>query len=181
MLLAKGSCFECKAGTFQDLVSCCLLVTVQLDSKAFLSATCTALWGSAVFRPGKPDVDCSVAIVTTRRPCPARPRQNTRFQVVRTLSDTATTARPVGSDRAFWEPVTAMSTFHLSIWKSKAPMEDTPSTMNKAGCWQASMVSRILARSLVTPVAVSLWTTATALIFLSVSAFNACRFTLQCI
>lgn len=92
-----------------------------------------------------------------------------------TLSETATTARPVGRDRAFWEPVTAMSTFHLSIWKSRAPMEDTPSTMNRAGWPQASIVSLILGRSLVTPVAVSLCTTAIALIFLSVSALSACR------
>lgn len=98
-----------------------------------------------------------------------------------TLSETATTARPVGRDRAFWEPVTAMSIFHLSIWKSRAPIEDTPSTMNRAGWPQASIVSLILERSLVTPVAVSLWTTAIALIFLSVSALSACRACSPCL
>lgn len=49
-------------------------------------------------------------------------------------------------------------------------MEDTPSTMSSAGCLLSSMTLRTNARSLVTPVEVSLCTTHTALIFLSLSA-----------
>mmetsp|Transcript_9024 Transcript_9024/g.27050 ORF Transcript_9024/g.27050 Transcript_9024/m.27050 type:complete len:209 (-) Transcript_9024:612-1238(-) len=82
------------------------------------------------------------------------------------FSETATRPRPVGSDRAFWEPVTATSTPHASILNGSAPMDDTPSTRKRASDPAASMVSRMRGRSEVMPVAVSLCTTATALVSL---------------
>jgi hypothetical protein len=67
-------------------------------------------------------------------------------------------------------PRTAMSTRQSSNLKSSAPMEETPSTRSSAGWSAASIVCRTLPTSLVTPVVVSLWTTATAFIFFSLSA-----------
>ncbi len=64
----------------------------------------------------------------------------------------------------FCEPVTAMSTPHSSIRKSMDAMELTPSTKRSAGWRASSSALRTPAISLVTPVAVSLCTTATALI-----------------
>jgi hypothetical protein len=52
---------------------------------------------------------------------------------------------------------------------SKAPIELTPSTSSSAGWAAASIAARTPLMSLVTPVVVSLCTTATALIFLPVS------------
>lgn len=57
----------------------------------------------------------------------------------------------MGRDRAFCDPVTATSTFHSSIRKSRAPMELTPSTRNRAGCEWESIMLRTALRSLVTP------------------------------
>lgn len=56
-----------------------------------------------------------------------------------TLSETAMTARPVGSESAFCEPVTATSTPHLSISNGSAPMDDTPSTCGDEALTQLRM------------------------------------------
>ena len=45
----------------------------------------------------------------------------------------------MGRESAFWEPVTAMSTFHSSNLNSRAPIEDTPSTSSSAGWLQLSI------------------------------------------
>src|SRR5256886_8091701 len=69
-----------------------------------------------------------------------------------------TSPSPAGSIRPFCDPVMARSTFHSSMRKSIEPMELTPSTYSRAGCCAASIALRTAATSLVTPVAVSLWT-----------------------
>src|SRR6266700_2134194 len=69
-----------------------------------------------------------------------------------------TSPSPAGSIRPFCDPVMARSTFHSSMRKSMEPMELTPSTYSRAGCCAASIALRTAATSLVTPVAVSLWT-----------------------
>ena len=48
-------------------------------------------------------------------------------------------ARPAGSIRAFWLPVTEMSTPHSSILKGMAPMEEMPSTTSSAGVWATTL------------------------------------------
>ena len=65
---------------------------------------------------------------------------------------------------AFCVPTTAASTFHSSMRKSIAPIELTPSTNSRAGCFASSSALRTPATSLLTPVAVSLCTIMTALI-----------------
>src|SRR6059036_4381499 len=69
-----------------------------------------------------------------------------------------TMPRPAGSISPFCDPVIAKSTFHSSMRKSIEPMELTPSTYSRAGCCAASIALRTAPTSLVTPVAVSLWT-----------------------
>src|SRR6266705_348447 len=69
-----------------------------------------------------------------------------------------TSPSPAGSIRPFCDPVMTRSTFHSSMRKSIEPMELTPSTYSRAGCCAASIALRTAATSLVTPVAVSLWT-----------------------
>jgi len=71
---------------------------------------------------------------------------------------------PVGSMKPFCDPETARSTPHSSMRKSMAAIDETPSTQSSAGCWASSRALRTAATSLVTPVAVSLWQTKTALI-----------------
>jgi hypothetical protein len=68
-----------------------------------------------------------------------------------------------GSMKPFWLPVTAQSTPHSSMRKSIEAIELTPSTMRSAGWPVASRARRTAAMSEVTPVAVSLWVTRTAL------------------
>ena len=82
-------------------------------------------------------------------------------------------ARPVGSMKPFWLPVTATSTPHSSMRKSMQAIELTPSTRSSAGCFAASIALRTAATSERTPVAVSLWVTRTALISWSLSASSA--------
>ena len=86
---------------------------------------------------------------------------------------TPTMARPVGSMKPFWLPVTATSTPHSSMRKSIEAIELTPSTRRSAGCFAASIARRTAATSERTPVAVSLWVTRTALISWSLSASSA--------
>jgi hypothetical protein len=113
---------------------------------------------------------------SSRRPPPPPPPPPHTHRHTRTFGDAHTSARPVGSDSAFWLPVTATSTPQSSNWNSSAPMELTPSTSSSAGWLAASIAPRTPLMSLVTPVVVSLCTTATALIFLSVSlASTSCR------
>ena len=47
-----------------------------------------------------------------------RASHHTQLLGLLTLSEAQTMARPVGMDSAFWLPVTATSTRHLSNWKS---------------------------------------------------------------
>ncbi len=84
----------------------------------------------------------------------------------------ATMARPVGSMKPFCEPETARSTPHSDMRKSIEAIELTPSTIRSAGCLASSSARRTPATSLVTPVAVSLWQTRTALISCFVSALR---------
>src|SRR6185312_13031223 len=86
----------------------------------------------------------------------------------------ATIARPGGSMKPFCEPATARSTPHSSMRKSMLAIELMPSTMSSAGWRAASSALRTPATSLVTPVAVSLWQTSTALILCSLSAARRC-------
>ena len=59
---------------------------------------------------------------------------------------------------------------------SMQPMELTPSTNSSAGCFKSSSNARTVARSLVTPVAVSLWVRITALISCAWSALKISRY-----
>src|SRR5712664_3566192 len=65
---------------------------------------------------------------------------------------------PAGSMSPFCEPVTARSTRHSLMRKSMLPSELTASAKSSAGCCASSITWRTAARSLVTPVAVSLCT-----------------------
>ena len=76
--------------------------------------------------------------------------------------DAHTSARPGGSMRPFWLPVSATSTPHSSNRKSMLPSELTVSTMSSASLRFASIASRTARTSLRTPVEVSLCTTRTA-------------------
>ena len=92
------------------------------------------------------------------------------FAAARARFEKHTMAMPAGSMKPFCEPDTATSTFQASMRKSMLAMELTPSTISSAGCLRRSMARRSAATSLVTPVAVSLWHTSTALIRCSLSA-----------
>ena len=62
---------------------------------------------------------------------------------------------------AFWEPATAMSTFHASVFRSLAPRPLMASTTRMAGV--LATISPMAWMSLTTPVDVSLCCTYTAL------------------
>ncbi len=89
---------------------------------------------------------------------------------------TPTIARPVGSMKPFCEPATAMSIPQSSMRNSIQPIELTPSTKSRAGWLSSSRRSRTALMSLVTPVAVSLWVTITALISWCLSSLRISRY-----
>jgi hypothetical protein len=75
--------------------------------------------------------------------------------------------------KPFCEPAMAQSTPHSSILNGSEPIDEMPSTNSSAGWPAASIALRTAPMSLVTPVAVSLWTTITALMAWSLSARSA--------
>ena len=85
-------------------------------------------------------------------------------------------ARPVGNIKPFCDPATATSTPHSSILNSMEPIELTPSTKSKAGWHNSSNNCLTAFTELVTPVAVSLWQTKTALIVWDLSCSRTMRY-----
>mmetsp|Transcript_9246 Transcript_9246/g.23112 ORF Transcript_9246/g.23112 Transcript_9246/m.23112 type:complete len:385 (+) Transcript_9246:265-1419(+) len=95
------------------------------------------------------------------------------FDAAIAFCDTHTNPSPAGIMNPFWEPVTATSTPQSSNRNSRLAIEDTPSTMNSAGCFALSIAARTPGMSENTPVVVSFCTTHTALYSLFVSALSA--------
>ena len=112
------------------------------------------------------------AISSTARQSNAPRGRATSRQRAIARSLTQAIARPGGSIRPFWLPQTATSTPHSSNRKSMLPSPLIVSTTRSAGCRAASIAARTAARSDVTPVDVSLWTTVTARTAWSRSAWS---------
>ena len=99
-----------------------------------------------------------------------RPRNFFFFAAAIARSETAKSASPGGSANAFWEPVSTTSRPHASVSTVVPASEVTASAKTRASEFSRTTFA-IAARSEITPVEVSLWTTVTAAYFFSASFF----------